>query len=179
MSEEDKDYYRQKAKGGGLRLPKRPASGVSGGASGGGGGSVGTQLTAQGIPVAVYAREEQQRRLDEETMRRRIGSMIQQVPLMTGNQSLHLQFLFWISFNWSTEQSLTFIVCRQAAFPSHPLYLMYGNYFYKDEKIHEYAPAELAMIKFSFQNGVMARFHTFISPGKWNVQNVFLSLLWL
>lgn len=54
---------------------------------------------------------------------------------------------------------------------------MYGNFFYHDKKIDEYAPAELAMVKYTFQDGILKRFHTYISPGmisKYQI-NYFLS----
>lgn len=41
---------------------------------------------------------------------------------------------------------------------------MYGNFFYKNDKTDEYSPAELAMIKFTFRDGVLKRLHRFISP---------------
>lgn len=83
MSEVDKAYYKEKSKGGGTRLPKRPSVSASGGSSGGG-SSGGNKFTSQGVPVAVYERQERERKHEEENMRRRIGSLIQTVPLMTG-----------------------------------------------------------------------------------------------
>lgn len=88
MSEVDKAYYKEKSKGGGTRLPKRPSVSASGGSCGGGssggGSSGGNKFTSQGVPVAVYERQERERKHEEENMRRRIGSLIQTVPLMTG-----------------------------------------------------------------------------------------------
>lgn len=51
-------------------------------------------------------------------------------------------------------------------FPSHPLYFMYGNFFYKNKETDEYSPAELAIVKFTFRDGVLKHFHTFIKPGE-------------
>lgn len=79
MSEEDKEYYKAKAKGGEVRIPK---PGRVSGAGGGGNGKGG--LTSQGIPIALIEQEERQRKRDDEKMRRRIGAMIQNNELMTG-----------------------------------------------------------------------------------------------
>lgn len=78
MSEDDKAYYKEKSKSGEVQIPKRPGGSVNGGSSGG------TKLTSQGVPVEIYDREEKERKRDDENMRRRIGSLIQSVPLMTG-----------------------------------------------------------------------------------------------
>lgn len=43
---------------------------------------------------------------------------------------------------------------------------MYGNFFYYNDKIDEFSPAELAMIKFTFPGGISKHFHTYIRPGK-------------
>lgn len=82
MSEDDKAYYKEKAKDGAVRIPKRPGGSANGGATGGGGG--GAKFTSQGVSVELLKREEKQKKLDEEKMRLRVGSMIQKVPLMTG-----------------------------------------------------------------------------------------------
>lgn len=42
---------------------------------------------------------------------------------------------------------------------------MYGNYFYKNSD-GIYFPAELAMCKFTFRDGVIKKLHTFISQGE-------------
>lgn len=78
MSEGDKAYYKEKAKGGDMRLAKRP-SGSVGGSSGGG-----IKFTSQGVPVDAYERQQKEQKHADEIMRRRIGTLIQNVPLMTG-----------------------------------------------------------------------------------------------
>lgn len=80
MSDDDKVYYREKAKGGEVKIPKPRSANNS---SSNSGKSTGL-FTTQGIPVALY--DEQQRREKEEleNMRKRIGKMVQQLPLMTG-----------------------------------------------------------------------------------------------
>lgn len=79
MSDEDKAYYKAKAKGGEVRIPKRP--GIS---TGGAGDSGGNRLTSHGVPVEIYEREQRQLKSEEENMRRRIGAMIQSISLTNG-----------------------------------------------------------------------------------------------
>lgn len=78
MSDDDKAYYREKAKGGKVKIPKPRSANNSSQPTG--------LFTTHGVPVALY--DEQQRREKEETenMRKRIGKMVQQLPLMTGTQ---------------------------------------------------------------------------------------------
>lgn len=47
---------------------------------------------------------------------------------------------------------------------SRPFYFIMANYFYKTHD-GKYSPAELAMVKFSFENGIEKPYHTFINPG--------------
>lgn len=79
MSEDDKAYYKEKAKGGEVRIAKRPSGGANGGNNNGG-----NRYTSHGVPVQAYEREERQKKHEEETMRIRIGSLIQEIPLLTG-----------------------------------------------------------------------------------------------
>lgn len=67
----------------------------------------------------------------------------------------------------NTIDTIVFYISFRADFLSHPLYFMYGNYFYKNRS-GVYAPAELALAKFTFQNGFIKRYHTFINPGSTN-----------
>lgn len=131
MSEDEKAYYKEKAKGGEVKIPRK--SGANRAKSGGGDSGSGIK-TSHGISVSAYEQEERQKKIEEENMRRRISSMIQHVPLMTD-------------------------------FLSHPLYFMFGNYFYKNND-GVYSPAELAMVKFTFHDGVLKKLHAFINPGK-------------
>lgn len=87
MSEDDKAYYKQKAKGGEVRIPKpnRSAGSASGGGSGG--GAKVTRYTSQGVPVEAYERDEKERKRADEKMRLRVASLIQKVPLMTGKRN--------------------------------------------------------------------------------------------
>lgn len=71
MSVDEKAYYKAKSKGGGVKIPRRNAINVG-------------QLTSQGVPVSVYEQEERKRINEEENMRRRVGQMIQSIPLLTG-----------------------------------------------------------------------------------------------
>lgn len=41
---------------------------------------------------------------------------------------------------------------------------MYGNFFYKNND-GKFSPAELAMVKFTFRDGIIKKHHTFINPG--------------
>lgn len=50
-------------------------------------------------------------------------------------------------------------------FLDYPIYLMFGNYFYKN-KDGNYCPAEIGLVKFTFRNGVLKKHHAFIKPGK-------------
>lgn len=43
-----------------------------------------------------------------------------------------------------------------------------ANYFYKNSR-SDYSPAELAVAKFNFEDGIYNTYHTFINPG---IQNV-------
>ncbi|XP_037051831.1 protein maelstrom homolog [Bradysia coprophila] len=45
---------------------------------------------------------------------------------------------------------------------SEEFYLISGNYFTKIEQ--EYLPAEIAMVKFSFENGITNKYHTYVAP---------------
>lgn len=80
MTDDDKEYYKQKAKGGDLRISRNKPSG-SNNKSGPG------QLTTQGIPISLIEQEEREKRIAIEHMRRRIGEMVQKIPLMTGTFS--------------------------------------------------------------------------------------------
>lgn len=95
MPDDDKVYYREKAKGGEVKIPKPRSANSSSNSSKPTG-----LFTTQGVPVALY--DEQQRREKEEleNMRKRIGKMVQELPLMTGtltknkNDSIKLNFFF-------------------------------------------------------------------------------------
>lgn len=76
MSDDDKAYYKEKAKGGEVKVARPRAAANSASSS---------QLyTTQGVPIAFYEEKERKEKKDLENMRKRIGSMIQQIPLMTG-----------------------------------------------------------------------------------------------
>lgn len=75
MSDDEKAYYKEKAKGGEIKVPK-PRSSAS---------STSTHLyTTHGVPVSMYEDEERIAKENVEMMRKRIGKMIQELPLMTG-----------------------------------------------------------------------------------------------
>lgn len=81
MSEDDKAYYKEKSKGGDVKVSRRPTANTG-------------QLTTQGLPVALYEREEREKKHEEERMRRRVGSMVQRIPLLTGI------FFNWFEIKW-------------------------------------------------------------------------------
>lgn len=49
---------------------------------------------------------------------------------------------------------------------------MYGNYFYKNKQ-DQYSPAEIAMAKFTFRDGITKRYHTFINPSELRKYDIF------
>lgn len=52
------------------------------------------------------------------------------------------------------------------AITSKEFFFISGNYFTKID--NEYLPAEVAMVKFSFEHGILQRLHTYVAPGKKN-----------
>lgn len=80
MTDDEKAPYKEKAKSGEVKIPKRncasSASNQPVNRSG--------LYTSQGVPVSLYEEEAKAKLMETENMRRRIGNMIQQVPLMTG-----------------------------------------------------------------------------------------------
>lgn len=76
MSDDEKAYYKDKAKGGEVKIPKPRAQSKS--------TSTNQLYTTQGVPVALYDEERRNKEQEKENMRKRIASMIQQLPLMTG-----------------------------------------------------------------------------------------------
>lgn len=71
MSDDDKEYYKEKAKGSGVKV-SRSGSKPSG------------LLTSQGVPCSVYEQEDKEKHMAIENMRRRVGEMVQKIPLMKG-----------------------------------------------------------------------------------------------
>lgn len=78
MSDDEKAYYKEKAKGGENRISRRPAVNA-------------VQLTSHGVPVSLYEKEERERKNEEENMRRRVGLMIQSIPLFTGKYKMGVE----------------------------------------------------------------------------------------
>lgn len=50
-----------------------------------------------------------------------------------------------------------------AGIGSYPIFLMSGNYFYRRQD--KFVPAELALVKFTFRNGIEERYHAYLNPG--------------
>lgn len=50
-------------------------------------------------------------------------------------------------------------------FPSYPMFIMCGNYFYKNDD-GKYAPAEIGAVKFTFKDGIIKRHHSYIAPAE-------------
>lgn len=73
MTDDQKAYYKEKAKGGDYKIPGRAPM-----------GNRQEIFTSQGIPLSQIEREERLKKEAEEKMRRRIDHMIQTIPLMTG-----------------------------------------------------------------------------------------------
>lgn len=150
MSDDEKAYYKEKSKGGENRMSRRPSVNTG-------------QLTSYGVPVSLYDKEERERKNEEENMRRRIGSMIQSIPLFTGKYKMGVRPFSLESSSSVTDNDWKIL----SDFLLHPIYLMYGNFFYKSND-GKYAPAELAMLKFTFRDGISKKFHTYINPGESN-----------
>lgn len=82
MTDDEKARYKDKAKGGNIRIARRPA--IDGDAGENGNNRSGL-LTSQGIPVSTYDREKREKEQETKRMHRRIDNMINRdVPLMTG-----------------------------------------------------------------------------------------------
>lgn len=76
MSDDDKAHYKQKAKGGAVKIPRRNNATKTNPSS--------SLLTSQGVPVSLYEQEQRDKEIELEKMRRRIDRMVQEIPLLTG-----------------------------------------------------------------------------------------------
>lgn len=59
---------------------------------------------------------------------------------------------------------MVFFIFISSDFDSFPLFFMYGQYFYSNDQ-GEFAPAEIAIVRFTFKHGIIQRFHSFVAPG--------------
>lgn len=146
MSEDDKAYYKEKAKGADMRNSRRAPIGP---------------LTTQGVPVASYDREVREKKHEEEIMRRRIGLMVQRVHLLTGilfnwfeikwfilvhvdNDAIPLQTFFRIQSIWCTAIIFTRIMMvhfSQLNWPcanSHSVMGFWRNFTLSSVKVSEW-----------------------------------------
>lgn len=168
MSDSEKEYYKKKAKGGEVKVSRNKPATRAG------------QLTAQGVPCSLVEQQEREKRMAIENMRRRIGEMVQKVPLMTGEFSFELRNLAFFSKLNPTHSFVMkqasrqvssycfvthyFLINFSADFLTYPLYFMHANYFYRNND-GKYSPAEIGLVKFTFRDGVLKRHHAFIAPG--------------
>lgn len=82
MTDDEKARYKDKAKGGNIRITRRPANDGDGDENG---NTRSGLFTSQGIPVATYDREKREMEQETKRMHRRIDNMLHRdVPLMTG-----------------------------------------------------------------------------------------------
>ncbi|XP_031619145.1 protein maelstrom homolog [Contarinia nasturtii] len=87
MSEDEKAYYKQKAKGGDMKIPRRNNNNTKTSDSS-------SLLTSHGVPVIVYEQVEREKQMELENMRRRIGSMVQRMDLMTDFTTYPFYFMY-------------------------------------------------------------------------------------
>lgn len=82
MPEDERACYKQKAKGGEVKVPRRNNANAKTNNY-----HCSSLLTAQRVPVSVYEQEAREKEMKVKNMRRRIDNMIQEVPLMTGTMA--------------------------------------------------------------------------------------------
>lgn len=73
------------------------------------------------------------------------------------------------------EILLTLFFCF-VAMGSEEFYFISGVYFLKENENEKYLPAELALVKYTFESGIVAKYHTYINPGKLLAKKIFSNM---
>lgn len=122
------------------------------------------KYTSQGIPLSVIEKEQKQLEHEHRTMMRTIQSTV--VDAFTNNSeftSCRSCDGWWWYLVWLITQ-VYFPFFSNQEIASQEFIFISGNYFINVDE--NYLPAEIAMVRFSFENGIVSKFHSYVDPGK-------------
>lgn len=114
------------------------------------------RLTSQGIPVSVIENEEKQIENARRTMTRTIKEIV--------SNAFNTNCMFIWSISVAQISFNIFFIYFLQGIGSQEFFFISGNSFTNLDNL--YLPAELAMVKFTFDSGIVSKFHVYVNPGK-------------
>lgn len=114
------------------------------------------KLTSQGIPVKVIENEKKQLKNSTRTMTHTIEDIVSNA-FKTNCMLIWSISVAQISFN-------NFFIYFLQGIGSQEFFFISGNSFTNLDNL--YLPAELAMVKFTFDSEIVSKFHVYVNPGK-------------
>lgn len=116
-------------------------------------------MTSQGVPYSMLQREREERIQKEESAKLRIRQLVE------NGFDLDCEFWWCYSVFYILILSLNFVTVIK----EQPFYFMAAVYFCMTND-HVYIPAEVAVSSYTFENGIVSKYHTFVDPGEfWDI----------
>lgn len=112
------------------------------------------KYTSQGIPVSHIENEQRQVEDARRTMTQTIKQIVDNAFINNSRLTRRENVRSFFKFDFFPSI---------AAMGSQEYFFISGIYFARIKE--DYLPAELAMVKFTFENGVVSKFHSYINPG--------------
>ena len=158
LTPDQKESYKQKAK-------MQPAKVVQ----------VAPKFTSHGVSLEKIDQEQRELSEKQKYMERKTAGVVEDSFLENGRLCIHCVFLLLLSWVDVVNQFSinAFYHFESTDIHTRPFVFIMANYFYKTSD-GIFSPAEIAVAKFCFENGILKKYHTFVDPGNADFESIFM-----